>query len=171
MGGSYCIEYLTNEIEDRVNAYLDNIRTFGTDGSMKSGMLAGIKNGYFMSEMDKQGAKRESAINSGESVVVGRNKFVTQEDSPPPIFKTDPAYQQKRIDEVKKFKASRDMKKVGNALNKLRQAAENNENLMPHLIKAAKDRVTLEESTRVLRDIFGVSEMWIGRNLQSMNKD
>jgi methylmalonyl-CoA mutase N-terminal domain/subunit len=171
MGGSYCIEYLTNEIEDRVKAYLDNIRALGTDGSMKSGMLSGLKNGYLMSDMDKKGAKRESAINSGESVVVGRNKFVAQEDSPPPIFKIDPEYQQKRIDEVKKFKASRDMKKVKNALNQLRKAAENNENLMPHLIEAAKDRVTLEESTCVLRDVFGVSEMWIGRNLQSMNKE
>jgi len=165
IGGSYCIEALTNEIDRRVVDYLDMVRDMGKDGSMKSGIITGINNGYFLSEMARNVAKREKAINSGEKLVVGRNKYVREEKRKLSIFKTSPDYYQRRKEELKKLRETRDKRKVEEALQKLHKAAENGENVISQLVESAKARITMEEAADVFRDVYGVSKLWIGRDL------
>ena len=148
LGGSYYIEWLTNQIEAGIQKYLDKIDEMG-------GVLAAIKSGYIQREIMRSAYDYQRAVDSGEQVIVGVNKFTTEEEHTPPLLEIDAATEKKQIERLKKLKQERDNERVSQVLNKVRQVVQSDENVMPVLIEAVKAYATVGEISNVLRDVFG----------------
>jgi methylmalonyl-CoA mutase N-terminal domain/subunit len=148
LGGSYAIESLTNEIERRVFDYLDRIEALG-------GMLRAIEIGWVQKEIHESAYAYQRAIESGEQVVVGVNRFVLPEDRPIPVLRIDPEIEQAQVERLRRIKAERDVAAVRRALAELEEAARSTENLMPFIIRAVEAYATLGEISDCLRRVFG----------------
>jgi methylmalonyl-CoA mutase N-terminal domain/subunit len=155
LGGSYCIEWLTARIEEEVSGYIRKVEELGGDGTVLSGLIAGTESGYFIREINEAALKRQRDIEEGRITVVGLNRYRTDEEVSPPIFRLDREIVKHKIDELKEFKRRRDISRVRAALERLREACRTDRNVMPVLIEAAKSRVTLEEAMGVFREVFG----------------
>ncbi len=150
LGGSYLVEYLTDEIEKAAQEYMERIEAMG-------GVIRAIETGFMKREIEKSAYEYQKAIEREESVVVGVNRF-TGEEEKPPILKVNRSVetdQIKRLSELKKTRSSEDVTKC---LSKLEAAAHAGENLMPVIIEAAKARATIGEICDVLRRIYGTFE-------------
>ena len=88
-------------------------------------------------------------------IVVGVNEFVTEDIETPPILKVDPAVEKSRANHLKKLRLDRDSNAVEDILNKMRDAANSNENMMPLFIEAAEQYVTVGEICKILREEWG----------------
>jgi methylmalonyl-CoA mutase N-terminal domain/subunit len=148
LGGSYYIEALTDQIENEAYEYIKKIDELG-------GAVAAIEKGYMQAEIAKSGYKRHLAIEHGEQVVVGVNKFISKEEQKGEYLKVDPSVGERQIAKVNAMKQKRDNATVQSSLEKLRKAAQGEDNLMPYLIDAVKTYATLGEICGVLREEFG----------------
>jgi methylmalonyl-CoA mutase N-terminal domain/subunit len=150
LGGSYHVERLTNELETQAYEYFDRIDRLG-------GVVPGIKDNFFQREIAEASYRYQSEVESGKRVVVGVNRYVHGDEEPIPILKIDPALEQKQIDRLAAVKVSRDSAQVESRLTALKQAAAREDvNLMPPIIEASRDYVTLGEMCDALRDVWGV---------------
>ena len=147
-GGSYYVEWLTNHIEEGIQEYITKIDEMG-------GALEAIKKGYIQREIMRSAYDYQKAVDSGEQVVVGVNKFTTKEKSALKLLAIDESVEKKQIDRLKKLKHDRDNERVNQILDKVRQTAKSDENVMPVLIEAAKAYATVGEIADVFRDVFG----------------
>ncbi len=148
LGGSYLAESLTNEIEERAFAYIDTIDRMG-------GALGAIERGYIQKEIQESAYRYQQMVEKGELVVVGVNKFQMEAEETPETLMIDPAVEKAQLDKLGKVKASRDQGKVGAHLAALKQTAAGDANLMPVILAAVKDYVTLGEVAGALREVFG----------------
>jgi methylmalonyl-CoA mutase N-terminal domain/subunit len=149
LAGSYYLEKLTDEIEARAQAYIDQIDKMG-------GAVAAIEKGFIQKEIADSAYRYQKEIESGERVVVGLNKFqVKEEEKPKDLLKVDPAVAERQIARLKELKASRDNAAVQQALAEVKAAAEGDANLMPPILKAVKALATLGEICDTLRAVFG----------------
>ncbi len=149
LAGSYAIEAMTNEIEKRAMEYIEKINAIG-------GMVKAIESGYVQSEINESAYKYQLAVEKGEQIIVGVNKFQIEEEiSTENILKVDPEVEEKQKNRLKKLKEKRDNDKVKRALEKVKKAAINNENLMPPIIEAVKAYATVGEISNTLREVFG----------------
>ena len=148
LGGSYYIEWLTNQIEAEIQSYIDKIDEMG-------GVLEAIKKGYIQREIMRSAYDYQRAVDSGEQVIVGVNKFTTEEEGTPRLLEIDEAVEKKQIERLKKLKQERDNERVSQVLNKVRQVVQGDENVMPVLIEAVKACATVGEISDALRDVFG----------------
>jgi len=149
LGGSYYIEWLTDRIEEEAMKYIEKIDEMG-------GMIKAIESGYVQREIQKSAYEKQKAIDSGEITVVGVNKYQIEEEIQIELLRVDKAIVEKQIRRLQEFRKNRDVKKVEEALDRLRKAAEKeDENLMPYVLEAVKARATLGEMTDALRDVFG----------------
>ncbi len=148
LGGSYYIEWLTNQIEEGIQKYIDKIDEMG-------GVLEAIKNGYIQREIMRSAYDYQRAVDSGEQVIVGVNKFTTEGEHAPRLLEIDEAVEKKQIERLKKLKQERDNEGVSQVLNKVRQVAQSDENVMPVLIEAVKAYATVGEISNTFRDVFG----------------
>jgi len=148
LGGSYYIEWLTNHIEEGIEKYINKIDEMG-------GALEAIKKGYIQSEIIRSAYDYQKAVDSGEQVVVGVNKFTTKEKSALNLLAIDESVEKKQIDRLRKLKHDRDNERVSQVLDKVRQVAKSDQNVMPVLIEAAKAYATVGEISDVFRDVFG----------------
>ena len=152
VAGSYYVEYLTNRIEEEVEKYLKKISKMG-------GALAAVDKGFFQDEIRKNAYQMKKQIDENKHIIVGVNKFQDQNDVEPNINTVDRDTEIKQVARLKDFKSSRDKIKIGDALNLLQKAAEkHDENLMPHIIHAVKNYVTLGEISNTLEGVFGKYE-------------
>ena len=152
IAGSYYVEYLTNRIEEEVEKYLKKISKMG-------GALAAVDKGFFQDEIRKNAYQMKKQIDENKHIIVGVNKFQDQNDVEPNINTVDRDIEIKQVARLKDFKSSRDKIKIGEALNLLQKAAEkHDENLMPHIIHAVKNYVTLGEISNTLKGVFGKYE-------------
>ncbi len=148
LAGSYYIESLTDQIEQKAMEYISNIDRLG-------GAAKAIDNGYIQKEIQDSAYKYQKEIESGDRIVVGMNKFKTEEKAPKGLLKVDPIVgelQKKKLAELRK---ERDNNKVGKTLEELRKAAKGDDNLMPLILDAVKAYATLGEICGVLREVFG----------------
>ena len=157
LGGSYVIEYLTDKLEKEAQEIINKIESMG-NGSVLEGVLKGIETGYFVQEVSASAYKLQKEIESGERIVVGMNKFITEEESIINITRVDPIFEQKQIERIKQIKNERNQRKVEEEIGKVRRALRENENLIPVLVNAVKHFVTLGEICEVFRETFGVWE-------------
>ncbi|AFK22850.1 methylmalonyl-CoA mutase [Pyrococcus sp. ST04] len=149
LGGAYYIEWLTDHIYEEALKYIEKIQKMG-------GMMRAIERGYIQKEIAEAAYKYQKEIEEGKRIIVGVNKFVTDEPIEVEILKVDPSIREKQIERLKKLRSERDNKKVEEALDKLRNAAEKDDvNLMPYIIEAHRHLATLQEVTDVLREVWG----------------
>jgi methylmalonyl-CoA mutase, N-terminal domain len=150
LGGSYHVESLTGTLEAQAYEYFDRIDALG-------GVVAAIKDNFFQREIAEAAYRYQSEVESGKRVVVGVNRYVLDDEEPIPILKIDPGRERKQIDSLATVKAGRDSATVEARLAALREAASKPDvNLMPPIIDAARDYVTLGEMCDALRDVWGV---------------
>ena len=148
LGGSYAVEYLTNEIERLADEYIEKIDAMG-------GMLAAIEAGYPQREIERAAYDYQKAVEAGEEVVVGVNRFQIKEETAIPILKIDPAFERAQVERVRKVRAERDAAASAAALNEVERAARSGENLMPRIIAAVEAYATLGEVADAMRRVFG----------------
>jgi len=149
LGGSYVIEAMTNEIERRAMEYIEKIDQMG-------GMIKAIESGYVQKEIHESAYKHQLAVERGEEIIVGVNKFQIQEDARiGEILKVDPELEKKQKERLKKLKERRDNEKVRKLLNKIKEVASTDENLFPYVLEAVKAYATVGEISNALREVFG----------------
>lgn len=154
LAGSYYVEWLTDKMERLAWKYIEQIRKMG-EGSVLQGVLKGIENGFFVKEISNAAAKYQKEVEEGRRIIVGVNKFTIKEELKIPILKVDPEVQRRQIERLKKVKAERDNEAVKDALDWLRNAAENGENVMPPILEAVKNYATVGEIMGVLKEVYG----------------
>jgi len=151
LGGSYFLETLTSEIEERILDYLDKIDKMG-------GAVHAIENGFFQKEISEAAFSQNQRIDNGEDVVVGVNKFFEDEDINVKIMKVDRESERQQVEKVKHIRKTRDHPRIGKVLEDVRKAAIKNENLVPTILEAVKSYATIGEICDVLRDVYGEYE-------------
>ena len=148
LGGSYYIEWLTNEIENKAQAYIEEIDKIG--GAMKA-----IEKGYIQREIANSAYDYQRAVDTGDQVVVGVNKFAKKDETPLEILEIGTEVEEKQKERLSKLRQERDEQKVSQALDEVRRVAESDQNIMPVLIEAVKTYATVGEISDTLRDVFG----------------
>jgi methylmalonyl-CoA mutase N-terminal domain/subunit len=148
VGGSYYIEALTDEIERGAGEYIDRIDAMG-------GALRAIEEGYIQREVQNSAYAFQRAVESGERIIVGVNKFQMEENGSLPAFRVDPALEAAQVARLREVRATRDQAAVVSSLARIRQAARATENLMPLILEAAGNYATVGEISDALKEVFG----------------
>jgi methylmalonyl-CoA mutase N-terminal domain/subunit len=149
LAGSYHLEVMTKRIEAAV---LDEIGKIDAMG----GALAAIRSGYFQRELAREQFERNRALEQGTRTLVGVNRGGRAEDaSSIEIFRLDPESERRQIERLRAVRARRDAAKVADALERVREAAEGDRNLVPPILEAVKLYATQGEICDVLREVFG----------------
>ncbi|MBK8946043.1 MAG: methylmalonyl-CoA mutase family protein [Ignavibacteriae bacterium] len=152
LGGSYFIESLTDKMEQEAEKIFAEIDSLG-------GVIPAIDAGYFQKEISQSAYRYQIELDKKEKFVVGVNEFVEKDEKIDiPILQISKDVELKQKERLMKLKERRNNSKVDECLNEIDLAARNNVNLMPILIKAAENYVTLGEMVEVLKVPFGVYE-------------
>jgi methylmalonyl-CoA mutase, N-terminal domain len=149
MAGSYFVESLTDEVEKAANEYLDRIEAMG-------GAVAAIEARFMQDEIESAAYSFAKAVDSGEKVVVGVNRFTDAESEPADVFPIDVTLQQTQIERTKSVRATRDQSAVDAALSEIAVTARGDGNLLVPMKAALGAMATLGEVADVLRGEFGV---------------
>jgi methylmalonyl-CoA mutase N-terminal domain/subunit len=150
LGGSYFVESLTNEVEQGAREYIRKIDALG-------GMVAAIERSYPQREIAEASYRYQQAVDRKEKIVVGVNDYVTDEQ-PIEVLQIDENVALRQEDRLRRLRAERSSEEVHRRLERLRNAAEGTENLMPHIYEAVKAYATLGEICDALRTVFGAYE-------------
>jgi methylmalonyl-CoA mutase, N-terminal domain len=148
VGGSYAIEKLTNEIEAGAREYIEKIDAMG-------GMLRAIEAGYVQQEIQKAAYEYQQAVERGEQVVVGVNRFTAKEEKPIPTLRIDPEIERAQVARLKALRARRDAAKARAALAEVESHGRGNQNLLPAILAAVEAYATVGEISDALRRAFG----------------
>jgi methylmalonyl-CoA mutase N-terminal domain/subunit len=148
LAGSYYVESLTNEIEKRAAEYLGKIEVMG-------GMLKAIERGFVQQEIQNAAYEYQQAVDLGEAVVVGVNRFEVEEEKAIPIQKIDPGLEFKQIERVRALRAWRDAGPWKSALAGVEDAARSGGNVMPRILAAVEAYATVGEISDAMRRVFG----------------
>jgi len=148
LGGSYVVETWTDRIETEAQAYIDKIESMG-------GALAAIERGFQQREIHEAAFRTQRAIEGGEEIVVGVNRFQGDEQRTIPTFRVDEAVQQAQISSLRAVRARRDQAAVASALEELRRVAAGSGNLMEPILAAVAAYASVGEIAGSLADIFG----------------
>ncbi len=161
LGGSFAVESLTDEVEEETMAYIEEIKEMG-DGSVRDGVLEGIDRGYFHREIQEASYEYQERVEEGEEVVVGVNRYEIEEDTRPDILQVDEETQDRQLARLAEVKDERDDDAVDAALDDLRDAIENDENVMPAIVDSVKAYATMGEIMRVFEAEHGSYQEKIG---------
>jgi methylmalonyl-CoA mutase N-terminal domain/subunit len=149
LGGSYYVEDLTNRLEAEAYDYFDRIEKLG-------GVVPAIKENFFQREIAEASFRYQAEVEAKQRIIVGVNRYELA-DEPIEILRIDPALEGQQIARVEALRARRDSTKVEAGLARLKEgAAREDVNLMPALVDAARDYVTLGEMCDALREVWGV---------------
>lgn len=149
LAGSYYVEALTDQMESECKKYFEEIEHFG-------GVLPAIEKGYFQKIIADSAFKYQKEIEEKKRIIVGLNAFVEEEEEDNiEIRECDPEFEKKKITDLIELKKKRDPALVKVHLDKIRNIINGSDNVMPVLIEAVKDYVTLGEIIGVMRDVFG----------------
>jgi len=151
LAGSYYVEWLTDEIEEKVWNYMAKIEKVGSiDKALSSGWL--------YKEMRDAFHKRRTKIENKEEIMIGVNKYQVPYDTVTDVFRTNPDSIQIELDRIKKLKERRDNAKLEKILDELRKVCEKEENVMPVIMEATKEGATIQEICDIYREIYGIWE-------------
>lgn len=154
LGGSWFVEEMTDRIEAKAEGTFATIERMG-NGSMLDGVLHGIEEGWFQSAIADSAYEYEKAINSGERVVVGVNKYVKADEDPLDILRIGAEVEATQRDRLLRLRGARDGGAVAAALDAIRVGAAGDANLMELIVVAARARATLGEIVGAMKDVFG----------------
>ncbi len=144
--GSYFVESLTDEIEERANRLIAKVDALG-------GSVNAIE--FITGEIDESAWGYQERYRIGQDVVVGVNKYVEDAAEVPDLLRVDPESEREQLERLARFKADRDHDLVSRRLEELRDVARGSENLLPSIRQALKDRCSLGEVCAAMQDVFG----------------
>ena len=148
LAGSFFVEQLTNEMEQKAAEIMGVIEGMG-------GSVEAIESGYMQEQIARSAYAHQRAIENGEKIIVGVNKFQSEQIDQIPLLKIDNSIQIQQAEKLKQFRAQRDAKAAAQCLDKISIAAKDGSNLMPIVVEAVENRCTLGEISDVLRNVFG----------------
>ena len=148
LGGSYYVEWLTDKMEEETYRYFDKVEKFG-------GVIAAIEKGFFQREIAESAYRYQREIDENKRIVVGVNDYKTDEELSIPILRMDVKGEERQINRLKKLRKERNRSKFDRNLERLKKAAEGDENLMPYILDCVHGYATLGETCDVLREVFG----------------
>ncbi|MBI2847666.1 MAG: methylmalonyl-CoA mutase, partial [Chloroflexi bacterium] len=148
LAGSYYVEWLTNEIEKGIQKYIATIDDIG-------GAPEAIRQGYIQREIRRSAYNYQRAVDSSEQVVVGVNKYTTDEKPKLALLEIDENVEKRQVERLRRLRQQRDSGKVSQILDEIRRVARGDENIMPVLLDAVKAYATVGEITGAMRDVFG----------------
>ena len=148
LAGSYFVESLTNEVEQKAWELINKIDAMG-------GSVAAIEQGFMQDEIARSAYEYQRNIESGEKIIVGVNKFTVDKEEPVPSFKIDDSIRELQIEKLNDLKSRRDNNVANKCLENIAIAAKDGSNLMPFVIEAVEAKCTLGEIADVLRKEFG----------------
>jgi methylmalonyl-CoA mutase, N-terminal domain len=149
LGGSYFVEALTDEMEAAAYDYFRRIDELG-------GMVEAVKQNFCQREIADASFELQTRIDQGDRIVVGVNRYTEGDDRETPILRIDPALERKQVDRVGAVRSRRESDAVQASLAALKEAAaRDDENLMPHLLDAARVHATEGEIVGALQQVFG----------------
>ena len=151
LGGSYYLESLTEKMIEGCFNYFDKIDGFG-------GMVEAVEAGFPQREIQESAYQYQKAVERDEQTIVGVNKYGMDEEREVDILQIDETVRDHQLKRLARVKSTRDNGAVSNSLEKLKQAAKQNENTMPTIIEAVAAYATVEEICVALRDVYGVYE-------------
>jgi len=149
LAGSYFIETLTKQMEERIQEERARIQDVG-------GMVEAVSTGFVQKLVARQAYDWERGLKSGEYIKVGVNKYVDESDNPEvELHEYDPMTQERQVQSLKEVKAERSQADVAATLKQLEHAARAKENVMPALVACCKAYATVGEMAGVFREVFG----------------
>jgi methylmalonyl-CoA mutase, N-terminal domain len=148
LGGSYFIESLTRELEQRAWELIERIDELG-------GAVAAIEQGFTQHEIEEAAFEHERKVEVGERVIVGVNRFAEAEEEAIELHSLDPAAERRQVERTQRVRAERDVDAAETALTRLREAARGDENLLPAMREALGAMCTVGEICAALREEFG----------------
>lgn len=148
LGGSYYIESLTNEVEKQAWALIEKIDKMG-------GSVSAIEQGFIQDEIARSAYQFQKKVESGEKVIIGMNKFQSAEKENALLFKIDDSIRQVQIEKIEALHKKRDPAKVDKLLQVLNDCASGDENIMPAVVEAVENYITLGEIADTLREVYG----------------
>jgi methylmalonyl-CoA mutase N-terminal domain/subunit len=148
LGGSYYVENLTDQIEEQVEVYMKGIEERG-------GMVAAIESGWVVREISESAYRFQREVEEGERVIVGLNRFTTDEVPPIDLHRSDPTVAQGAIQEIEELRKQRDPVALTRALDDLKSVATEGGNLMPPTLETIRALGTVGEVSAALREVFG----------------
>jgi methylmalonyl-CoA mutase N-terminal domain/subunit len=151
LGGSYFVEALTEKMENGAMDYFRKIDSMG-------GMVEAIEKGFPQREIQDSAYQYQKAVERGDQVIVGVNKYAMEEEAQIPTLVIDESVREHQIERLEQTRSRRDAGAVANALEKLKLAAQKAENTMPATIETVRAYATLGEICSALRDVYGIYE-------------
>jgi methylmalonyl-CoA mutase N-terminal domain/subunit len=149
LAGSYYVEWLTDEVERRAWDYLERIDERG-------GALAAVEAGFIQSEIQDAAYEYQKQVERQERIIVGVNRFQTEEPEPPAdILTVDPSVRQRQCERLRALRARRDDTRVQYMLQQLEAAARSDTNLLPLIVEAVESYCTLGEISDAFRHVWG----------------
>jgi len=148
LAGSYYVENLTDEMEERTMEYFRKLDDMG-------GAIPAIEKGFFQKEIADSSYEYQKEVDEKRRILVGVNDYTTEEKQPIKVLRVDPKVEEEQVASLHKLKRERDNRKVNEMLEKLHYVAEKDENLMPTIIDTVKAYATIGEICDVLRKIYG----------------
>ncbi len=148
LGGSYLIEYMTGQIEEKALEYIKKIDELG--GASKA-----IEYGFQKNEIEKNAYKFQKDLEEKKVIEVGVNEFISKNDEEHTLFRIDNEVRERQIQKLNKLKKKRDNEKVKNCLNLIKEKATTRENLLPFILDAVECYATIGEISNVLREVWG----------------
>lgn len=148
LAGSYYIEALTQEVEEAAWKLIEKIDTMG-------GSVAAIEQGFIQNEIAKSAYEYQKNIESGKKIIVGVNKFQSDDDSKIPILRVDDSIRKVQVDKLSALKKNRNHAKCDQLLQLLNDKATSGENIMPVVVEAVENKCTLGEIADTFREVYG----------------
>ncbi|MEA2103148.1 MAG: methylmalonyl-CoA mutase family protein [Candidatus Cloacimonadota bacterium] len=148
LAGSYFVESLTKKMESEAKQYIKKIDEMG-------GMVHAIEMGYPQKQIQESSYNYQKQIEKGERIIVGVNKFTIEKEVPKDLLKIDEDVERGQLTKLAELKKNRNSNKVKESLEKIRETARSNKNMMPVFLEAVKNYITLGEICGVLREEFG----------------
>ena len=148
LGGSYFLEFLTDEVERRALAYIETIDAMG-------GAVRAIEQQYYQKEISESAYRQQKAIEEKKAIIVGVNEFAAQGEAPESVARIDPAVERDQIARVQSVRTRRDALTMAAAMKGLDAAARGTENVIPHILACVESSATLGEISDLLRSAWG----------------
>jgi methylmalonyl-CoA mutase N-terminal domain/subunit len=148
LGGSYFVEELTSEIEEKAKEYLAKIDELG-------GAVRAVEQQFFQREIADSAYKYQQGVERKEKIIVGVNDYVAEGETQPPLFAINPDVRAKQVERLAALKSRRDGNKVAEHLDRMGTAARSRENVVPHILASVESHATLGEISDALRKAWG----------------
>jgi methylmalonyl-CoA mutase N-terminal domain/subunit len=151
VGGSYAIEEMTNRIEREAHDLIEQIDALG-------GTLVAIETGYIQRQIQDAAYSAQQAVDAGETVVVGVNRYQDESAAPTEVFRIDPEVERQQVERVRALRASRSGSEWQDAIAAVETAARGGDNLVSPIVDAVEKRATLGDIADAMRRVFGEYE-------------